>query len=214
MTLEEAEHECFILTVGSQDTSAAFISAFVDHVLQHEDVYLKLIAEILTYERRGLLSEPVVAYDETTQMPYFMACVQETLRLVPSVSMILPRYAPKNGIFIEGEWLPPNVELAANPYIIHRNTEIFGADAVSFRPERWIECSKLELQRMKRFFLAFGYGSRRCLGKNIALFESQKFLLQVGSPTSAYLRGCKESNQNWLIRYAAVSGFSDAIYEP
>ncbi|KAF2233169.1 hypothetical protein EV356DRAFT_534047 [Viridothelium virens] len=27
--------------------------------------------------------------------------------------------------------------------------------------------------------LAFGYGSRRCLGKNIALSESQKFVIQL-----------------------------------
>ena len=35
-----------------------------------------------------------------------------------------------------------------NPWVLHRNKDIFGADAGSFRPERWLgdaaEVSKLE----------------------------------------------------------------------
>lgn len=179
MSKSEAEHECFILTVGSQDTSASFISAFVDFVLQHDEAHQCLLDEIQRSEGQQRLSSPIATYDETSEMTYFMACVHETLRLSPSVSMILPRYSPEGGIFIDNHWIPEGVELAANPYIIHRNMDIFGDDAKEFRPRRWIDCHPAQLALMKKFFLAFGYGSRRCLGKNIALFESQKFLVEV-----------------------------------
>lgn len=176
--IEEAEHECFILTVGSQDTSAAFISAFLNYVLQNHDVYVDIMAELETAEQAGQLSSPVVRYEETVKLPYFTACVQETLRLSPSVSMILPRYTPKGGMFIGGMWVPEGTELAANPYVIHRSRQIFGDDADRFRPNRWLENPDV-VKRMNKYFFAFGYGSRRCLGKNIALFEAQKFCIQV-----------------------------------
>lgn len=178
LSIEEVEHECFILTVGSQDTSAAFMSALINYILQDRTIHSKLVAEIALFHQGGHLSSPVVRYDETVEMPYFMACVYETLRLSPSVSMILPRYAPPGGVFIGRTWVSGKTEIAANPYVLHRNTEIFGLDADKFRPERWLGDPE-QVRLMHKYFFAFGYGSRRCLGKNIAMFESQKFCVQV-----------------------------------
>ena len=178
LTMEEVERECFILTIGGQDTMASLMSTFVNHILDDSTIYSKLITEIALFERRGQLSLPVARYDETGKMPYFMACLQETLRLSPSVSMILPRYAPTDGAFIGETWVSGKTEIAANPYVLHRNTDIFGLDAESFRPERWLGDPE-RVRLMHKYFFAFGYGSRRCLGKSIALFISQKTLVQV-----------------------------------
>ena len=181
LTLEEVERECFILTIGAQDTMASFMSAFVNHILDDPTIHSKLVTEIASFEGRGQLSSPVVRFDETGKMPYFMACLQETLRLSPSVSMILPRYAPTGGMFIGKTWVSQKTEIAANPYVLHRNTDIFGLDAETFRPERWLGDPE-QVRLMHKYFFAFGYGSRRCLGKNIAMFISQKFLVQVWRP--------------------------------
>lgn len=181
MSLQEVERQCFILTVGSQDTSAAFMSALVNYVLEYPKVGSKLLNEIALFERSGKLSSPVVTYDETVEMHYFMACVHETLRLSPSVSIILPRYAPAGGMLLNGTWISEQVEIAANPYVIHRNTEIFGSDADVFRPERWLGNPE-QVRLMHKYSFWFGYGSRKCLGRNIAMFESQKFVAQVCRP--------------------------------
>ena len=180
-SLQEAERQCFILTVSSQDTSAAFISAFINYLLEHEDVRSNVCAEILQFEQSQRLSLPIVTYQETVEMPYFMACVHETLRLSPPISVILPRYAPTGGMYVNGVWISEKVELGANPYVIHQSTKIFGLDADNFRPERWLGNSQ-QVRLMHRFSFAFGYGSRKCLGKHIALFESQKFCAQVNGP--------------------------------
>ena len=187
MSLQEAESQCFILTVSSQDTSAAFLSAFVNYILESPEVGSKLLDEISLFERGGKLSSPVVKYDETVQMQFFMACVYETLRLSPSVSVILPRYAPAGGMNLNGIWISERAEVAANPYVIHRNTEIFGSDADTFRPERWLG-SPDQVRLMHKFSLGFGYGSRKCLGRNIALFESQKFIVQVCSTPESMVK--------------------------
>ena len=166
------------MTVGSQDTNSAFISAFIDLLLQHPESYIRLTDQIGEYDRNGRLSSSIVSYEETVQLPYFMACVQETLRFTPPVSLALPRYAPAGGMLINNVWVPEKTELAANPFVLHRNRDFFGADASAFRPDRWLEDSS-KTKAMQKYFFAFGYGSRRCIGKNIALFTAQKFLVQV-----------------------------------
>ena len=173
------------MTVGGQDTSPAFISAFFELLLSNPRVYLKLMEEIDVFEAECKLSSPVARYEETCAMPFFMACVQETLRLEPSASLILPRYAPKGGIQLGGHWVPEGTEIAANPYVIHRNQDVFGADAEVFRPERWLE-DPARRKMMTKYSLAFGYGSRKCLGKNIALFVSQKFCTSASSSLPVY----------------------------
>ena len=180
-SLQEAKRQCFILTASSQDTSAAFISAFIDYLLKHADIRSNVCAEIFQFEQSQRLSLPIITYQETVEMPYFMACVHETLRLTPPISIILPRYAPTGGMYVNGGWISEKVELGANPYVIHRNTKIFGLDADTFRPERWLGGPE-QVRLMHKFSLAFGYGSRKCLGKDIALFESQQFCAQVNGP--------------------------------
>ena len=207
MTPEEAEHQCFIVTVGSQDTSAAFISAFMYYVTRDDRVYEKLWEEIQSFQEKGLLSHPVVSFDETCQLKYFMACVREALRISPSVSMPLPRFAPPGGIMLGSTWIPEGVELAANPYVIHRDAEVYGEDADEFRPERWFE-DPARVHLMNKYFLAFGYGSRKCLGRNIALFESQKFCLQVGFTPGVPTRLCR------LTTFLASSRFSSPHQRP
>lgn len=180
-SLQEAERQCFILTVSSQDTSAAFISAFIHYILEQPSIFFNVCAEILHFEQSQRLSLPIVTYQETVEMPYFMACVHETLRLSPPISTVLPRYAPRGGMYVNGEWISEKVELGANPYVIHRSSKVFGLDADNFRPERWLGDPE-QVRLMHKYSFAFGYGSRKCLGKNIALFESQKFCAQVNGP--------------------------------
>ncbi|KAL8956243.1 MAG: hypothetical protein Q9193_006180 [Seirophora villosa] len=176
--LQAAEYECFVFTVGAQDTTAAFMSAFVDHVLRNPAVKYRLLEEIDDFDAQGRLSDPVVRYEETTAMPYFMACCQEALRLSPSVSMILPRYVSPGGMAVGDVTIPAHVEISANPFVIHRNQDVFGHDAEDFNPDRWLDDPE-RVRTMEKYFFAFGYGSRKCIGKHLAVFEAQKFFVQL-----------------------------------
>jgi cytochrome P450 len=164
--------------VAASDTTAAFFCGFVRYVLQTPEVYKRLVAEIDEFERHGLLSTPVATFDQIRQMPYFSACHKETLRYQPSTPMIIPRYVSGDGLDLYGKHVPPGTEIGANPYVIHRDRAVFGEDADEFRPERWLEDHD-KAQEMDRYILTWGYGPRICLGKNIALLETNKLLLQV-----------------------------------
>lgn len=77
-----------------------------------------------------------------------------------------------------GRYVPPGTEIGANPYVIHRDKGVFGNDADLFRPERWLD-DPANAQEMEKYILTWGYGPRICLGKNIALLETYKLLLQA-----------------------------------
>lgn len=86
-------------------------------------------------------------------------------------------------MFRLGGWIytahaPEGTEIGANPYGIHRDKGVFGEDSDLFRPERWLEDPEKE-KEMDRYILTWGYGIRICLGKNIALLETYKLMVQV-----------------------------------
>ena len=166
--------------VLASDTTAGFFCGFVQHVLQTPGIYERLMAEIDDFGRRGKLSSPVATFDEIKEMPYFEACHREVLRYQPSASILLSRLVSEEGLNLNGQWVPPGTEIGANPHVVNRDKSVFGKDADTFRPERWLESEERE-QEMERYMLTWGYGTRVCLGKNIATIETYKLLLQVCS---------------------------------
>lgn len=178
MPTDSAKNECLALMIASQDSTAAFVAAFLNNIIQNPRIYKKLEDEISAFERERKLSSPVVKFAEINSMPFFLACAKETLRFNPSTPIILPRRVSKGGMLLNGILVPENTEIGANPYIIHRDKDVFGNDADIFRPERWLDDSE-RARLMDRYTLAWGYGSRMCLGKNIAQVETHKLLVQV-----------------------------------
>jgi cytochrome P450 len=181
MTEEEIKVECFVLMVAGPDTTAAFIGPFVHYVIENPKVHARLRAEIQEAEQAGTLSPGVVKHEEAKKLPYFMACVQETLRFSPSTPVALPRIVSSGGIKVDGKYVPAGIEMAANPYVIHRDKGVYGEDAFEFNPERWLE-SEERSREMSKYLMAWGYGARQCLGKNVAELMTQKLCLEVCRP--------------------------------
>lgn len=70
---------------------------------------------------------------------------------------------------VHGKFVPEGTEIAVNYISMMQSTEIFGADAAIFRPERFLECDvATKAHMMKTVELCFGYGRWLCLGKSIA----------------------------------------------
>jgi cytochrome P450 len=91
--------------------------------------------------------------------------------------------------------------VGVNPWAIHRNTDIFGADADHFRPERWLgPKEKVSVMEQNSFavslhstlawpsivstpdankFLKFGSGVRTCIGRHISFLEINKVIPEL-----------------------------------
>jgi benzoate 4-monooxygenase len=116
------------------------------------------------------IKEDVPPYEAIKDLPYLRACIDETLRLRPSLEAGLPRIIPKGGLSVSGEWLEEGTTASVSTRTIHRDPTIFGESPEDFRPERWLHSDSAKMQRG---YLAFTQGGRACIGRNIALFEMQ-----------------------------------------
>lgn len=56
-------------------------------------------------------------------------------------------------------------------YFMHTDPSVWGADVLSFKPERWLGNDKEEARRLERYLVAFSKGSRACVGINLAYAE-------------------------------------------
>ena len=111
-------------------------------------------------------------------MPYFMACVHETLRVSPSTPVTLPRVVSDGGLVLNHSFIPPGTEVGANPYVINRDHTVFGTDADEFKPGRWLEDPE-RAKNMHKWMFTWGWGPRDCVGRPLARMLAQKLLLQV-----------------------------------
>ncbi|KAI4121066.1 MAG: hypothetical protein LQ341_007461 [Variospora aurantia] len=160
-----------LFSFAGADTTAIAINSVLYHLMRNPIAYQKLTAEIDTAVQDSALSIPI-AYAEAIKLPYLRACINEGMRLHPSVGLTMPRTVPPGGATISGYYFAAGYRVGINAAVIQYDQDVFGADADVFRPERWIEGDSV---RMQRTMIAFGAGTRTCIGKN--------FRIRLADPT-------------------------------
>lgn len=76
------------------------------------------------------------------------------MRLCPANSVPLERIVPSGGLIVQNYYLPEGTNVSMSSYVVHRDPNIYGDDIDNFRPERWIDASPEELDRMEQCYLA------------------------------------------------------------
>ncbi|KAK5139945.1 hypothetical protein LTR04_003238, partial [Oleoguttula sp. CCFEE 6159] len=197
---------------AGSDTTAISTRAIIYYLLKNPEHKRRLVSEIDDMRSRGKLSDPVTL-DEANNMEYLQAVMYEALRLHPAVGMSLPRVTPEGGVEIDGRFLPAGTVIGVNPWVVHRNKDVFGEDVESFRPDRWLKEDNGDMQVFRgdllriltnllmlsdRFFFAFGSGARMCLGRNISWMEMSKLIptmfmhydLELSDPEAGWTEKC------------------------
>ncbi|KAK0290911.1 hypothetical protein LTR35_001632 [Friedmanniomyces endolithicus] len=163
---------------AGSDTTAASLRAIFYYLCRNTESHKRLLAEIDEADRKGALSDPVT-FAESQNLPYFQAVIKEALRMHPAVGLLLERLVPTGGAEVAGVHLPEGTVIGINPWVAARDNIVYGPDPYAFRPERWLDADEQSLKLMERNFLAFGSGTRTCLGRNISQLEISKLVPQV-----------------------------------
>ena len=168
-----------LINAGS-DTTASSLGAVFHYLLRSPTSYHKLVEEIDTLLADGTVApsrnKTCISWADAQKMPYLDAVIQESFRLFPAVGLLLERQVPQSGAAICGEHIAAGTIVGCNAWVLHRRPEIFGQDAETFRPERWLEADANKTKEMKAAMFHFGAGSRTCIGKNISILEIYKLV--------------------------------------
>ncbi|TVY40803.1 Cytochrome P450 monooxygenase [Lachnellula occidentalis] len=188
--------------VAGADTTASLLRASVYHVLKNPRVHKRLMEELDSSK----LATPVT-YAAATVLPYFDAIIRETGRIGPGVGLLLERIVPEGGLALsDGNVIPAGTIVGMNPYVVHQDKEVYGEDAASFNPDRWlrdVESGEEEndfqarFSRMKATDLTFGAGKRICLGKSIALMQVYKAITTL---FLTYDMSLADPNKEWHVQ--------------
>lgn len=151
-----------MIFTGAETTAVTLLAIFYD-LLKNPRVYATLQKEVEE-------AQSPISYAVAMKLPYLDACIKESYRLYPAVSILPERVVPAGGAMVCGHWIPGGTLVGASPWVVNRSTEVFGEDADVYRPERWFGTED-RVKEMNRTMFTFGGGPHVCLGKNVALME-------------------------------------------
>lgn len=120
----------------------------------------------------------------TTHLPYTTAFIKETLRLHPpaATARTIPEASaahPALAIPIAGQMTRVDgLRIYPAQYLLHRNPKIWGADALVFRPERWLDAAYVAALPPGSW-RPFERGPRNCIGQELAMLEGKVVLACV-----------------------------------
>ena len=152
--------------VAGNDTVSITLTAILYHLAANPSSLARLHHELDQATSDGTLSS-TVTYKEAASLPYLAAVINEGFRIHPLFGYPVPRVVPEGGAEVCGRWWPAGTVLGTSCGVPEKNREVFGDDADSWRPERWL-VDKEKAARMWDDVCAFGTGQRACIGQHVS----------------------------------------------
>ncbi|KAK7299950.1 hypothetical protein RJT34_10781 [Clitoria ternatea] len=149
--------------IGGGETSSATVEWGMSEMLRNPRVMGEAQAEV-----RRVFDNNKGHVDETElhHLTYLKSVIKETLRLYPSVPLLVPRES-RERCQINGYEIPAKTRVIINAWAIGRDPK-YWAEAESFKPERFVD-SSIDFRGTDFEFIPFGAGRRMCPGINFAL---------------------------------------------
>jgi benzoate 4-monooxygenase len=145
----------YILTRTAFDAMISSSCAITYYLAANPDAQRKLQKELDNALQNE--DDEASSFEVVKNLPYLNAVINEALRIHSTSGIGLPRLVPKGGLTIQDHFFKEGTVLSVPSYTIHRNKEVWGDDAIAYRPERWFERDNDAIQKT---FNPFSYGPR------------------------------------------------------
>ncbi|KAI9594736.1 cytochrome P450 [Syncephalis fuscata] len=167
--------ESIIQLIAGTDTTALTVT-WALHLL-HDNPE---VCRMLQQELSETFPDPSqhFTHNDLKNLPYLNATIWETLRLRP-VGGASQRTMPEGGAVICGHYFPQGYIVHPATPAVHKLPEVFGEDAHTFRPGRWLDSDPEQLKLMRQFILTFSLGARSCIGQTLAWMELRLILSTI-----------------------------------
>ncbi|PVH96485.1 cytochrome P450 [Periconia macrospinosa] len=166
--------------MASQETTSALLGNACFLLSRNPHYWSQIQKETMDVDSNNL------TFDYLANLKLVKNILFETLRLYPNFPMlarislndtILPRGAgPDGGLPV---FVPKGTLVSMGYYGLHRNTQVFGDDIETFRPERWEDIHPGPWE-----YMAFGGGNRSCMGQQKVLIEAAYVLIRLAKTFS------------------------------
>ncbi|KAF9934596.1 hypothetical protein FBU30_001360 [Linnemannia zychae] len=171
----QIRHDVFMAIFAGHETTSAALSWTFYQLACHPEIQTRLRDEV-----RQLYNgkENAPSYDELNSLPYLNAVIRESLRLWSPIPLNL-RVSVEDDYLPRGKGLPPlfvpaGTNLQISMFILQRDPKIWGADSLSFSPDRWLSsehpCPPY-LPPNGLCYFPFYHGKRSCVGNKVATLE-------------------------------------------
>lgn len=164
-------NEIITYLVAAYDTGASTMAWALHLLAEHPEIEERLHAEV-----DAVLAGAPASFDHLPQLELTDRVVTETLRIQP-ISWIFTRCVTSD-TELGGHRLPAGTAVVLSPWIIHHRPDVYDEPA-RFDPDRWLTQDKRSAR--DGTMIAFGSGSRRCIGEQFGKIESTLALATIVS---------------------------------
>ncbi|PFH57170.1 hypothetical protein XA68_15415 [Ophiocordyceps unilateralis] len=177
--------ESNLLIIAGSDTTSTAMAATIFYLVRSPSALQRATSEVRRHFQQveDIVNGPVLG-----SCTYLRACIDEAMRLSPSVGGILPRQVLPGGITIQGQSLPAGTVVGTPHYAIHHNDDYYPTP-FAYAPERWLiretnpvtggATTEDDVARAQSAFCPFSIGPRGCIGKGLAYAEMTTALARM-----------------------------------
>ncbi|CAG4937125.1 unnamed protein product [Colias eurytheme] len=169
----ELREEVLTFILAATDTSAVTMGFTLKLLGKYPEIQQKVFDEIDAVFGD---SDRLLDKDDLPKLQYLERVIKETLRLYPSVPLII-RTTTEESPLNENIVLPKGTGIVASIYGVHRNPNVWGPDVDCFDPDRFLP------ERTKGMhpcsFIPFSHGPRNCLGYQYAMISIKTALSTI-----------------------------------
>ncbi|KAJ9062777.1 hypothetical protein DSO57_1006845 [Entomophthora muscae] len=156
LTDEEVVNDLAAFFFAGHDTTANTLATIIYFLSLHPEMQAKARNEV-----KSVLNLP--PSEQIKNMPYLNCIMRESMRIITTVP-VLHRYCPKTTTLPGNLVIPGGNFVSIQSWALNHDPNVF-PDPYTFNPERFADPQGIQAQKA----MAFGGGSRMCIGLNFSL---------------------------------------------